>query len=215
MAVPAVFLDKDGTLIEDVPYNVDPSRVRLTCRAAEGLQALQEAGYRVIVVSNQSGLARGYFDEKALVGVVECMRELLAQYGVRMVAFYYCPHHPAGKVPRYAVACTCRKPEPGLILRAAQENQIDLSRSWLIGDTLDDVEAGRRAGCNTVLLDNGHEREWDLSPPRVPHHVAPDLAEAARVITDEGRRTKDGRSSSADQDPSSFVVRPSSSEAQA
>jgi D-glycero-D-manno-heptose 1,7-bisphosphate phosphatase len=179
----AVFLDKDGTLIENVPYNVDPERIRLSAGAAEGLRRLHAAGYRLIVISNQSGVARGFFPEAALAAVEGKLRDLLAEVGVPLAGFYYCPHHPDGVVPGLAVACACRKPAPGLILLAARDHGIDPARSWFVGDILDDVEAGRRAGCATVLIDNGNETEWVLSPLRTPHHVAADLDEAARLIT--------------------------------
>jgi D-glycero-D-manno-heptose 1,7-bisphosphate phosphatase len=182
MAVKGVFLDKDGTLVEDVPYNVDPALVRLAPGAGEGLRALSAAGYRLVVVSNQSGVARGYFPEAALATVEGRLRELLADCGVEPAGFYWCPHHPGGSVAAYAVACECRKPRPGLILRAARELGIDAGRSWMVGDILDDVEAGRRAGCRTVLLDNGHETEWLRSPERTPDVIAADLADAARLI---------------------------------
>jgi histidinol-phosphate phosphatase family protein len=178
----AVFLDKDGTLVEDVPYNVDPARVRLSPGAGEGLARLRAAGYRLIIVSNQSGVARGLFPESALAAVEARLGELLAGYGVRPVGFYVCPHHPDGLVAEYAVACECRKPAPGLIRRAAREHAIDLGRSWFVGDILDDVEAGRAAGCRTVLIDNGNETEWILTRDRRPHAVAADLAGAARLI---------------------------------
>jgi D,D-heptose 1,7-bisphosphate phosphatase len=178
----AVFLDKDGTLIEDVPYNVDPDRIRLAAGVAEGLPRLRSAGFRLIVVSNQSGVARGYFAEEAIGPVRERLRELLANVGVELDGFYYCPHHPEGVVPGYATACACRKPEPGMILQAARDHDIDLGRSWFVGDILDDVEAGRRAGCRAALIDNGHETEWKRSPLRRPDVVARDMAEAARLI---------------------------------
>ncbi len=185
MADRAVFLDKDGTLIEDVPYNVDPDRIRFLPGTVAGLQALHRAGFRLVVVSNQSGVARGYFTEDALAPVERRLRGLLDEAGVPLAGFYYCPHHPEGSVPAYALACACRKPEPGLLLRAAREHDLDLPGSWLVGDILDDVQAGRAAGCRTVLLDNGHETEWQLSPARRPHHLAPDLDAAAAVITAE------------------------------
>jgi D-glycero-D-manno-heptose 1,7-bisphosphate phosphatase len=175
----AIFLDKDGTLIEDVPYNVDPALIRLMPGALQGLRVLQSAGYRLIVISNQAGVARGYFPECALEGVERTLRELLAAGGVRLDGFYYCPHHPEGTVPEYAVACHCRKPAPGMVLRAAGDHQVDLEQSWFIGDILHDVEAGRAAGCRTVLIDNNHETEWVLSYARLPHHLAADLREAA------------------------------------
>src|SRR5205823_6483112 len=178
MAFDAVFLDKDGTLIEDVPYNVDPARVRLMPGAAEGLRALHAAGYRLLVISNQSGVARGYFEEAALAAVGERLGELLAEAGVPLAGFYYCPHHPEGSVAAYAVECSCRKPQPGLLVRAAREHGLDLAASWLVGDILNDIEAGRAAGCRTVLLDNGHETEWILTPQRRPHYMATDLTEA-------------------------------------
>jgi histidinol-phosphate phosphatase family protein len=178
----AVFLDKDGTLVEDISYNVDPCRVQLMAGAAAGLLPLHAAGYRLIVVSNQSGAARGYFPEAALNGVRRRLGELLAPHGVQLHGYYWCPHHPEGVVPDLAMVCDCRKPAPGLLLRAAAELGISLDASWLIGDILDDVEAGRRAGCRTVLLDNGHETRWRLTPGRRPHHVAADLEEAAQCI---------------------------------
>lgn len=179
----AVFLDKDGTLIEDVPYNVDPERIQLTRGAVEGLQLLHAAGYQLIVITNQSGIARGYFPESALVAVKERLHQLLAEVGVPLAGFYHCPHHPHGVVKELAIACSCRKPEPGLLLCAAADRGIDLAQSWFIGDILNDVEAGRRAGCRTILINNGNETEWELSPLRTPHYMVADLAEAAQVIT--------------------------------
>src|SRR3954471_12443761 len=120
----AVFLDKDGTLVEDVPYNVDPELIRLGAGAAEGLPRLQAAGFRLIVISNQSGVARGLFPEEALTAVHERLRQLLNGLGVQLDGFFYCPHHPQALVPEYAVACSCRKPEPGLILTAACEHGV-------------------------------------------------------------------------------------------
>jgi D,D-heptose 1,7-bisphosphate phosphatase len=178
----AIFLDKDGTLIEDVPYNVDPGLIRLAAGADEGLARLRACGFRLIVISNQSGVARGYFGEEAIGAVRERIHELLDQVGVGLDGFYYCPHHPDGIVPEYSVACDCRKPQPGMILAAAREHAIDLGRSWFIGDILDDVEAGRRAGCWTALIDNGNETEWERSPLRWPDIMARDLAEVARLI---------------------------------
>ncbi len=187
--LPAVFLDKDGTLIEDVPYNVDPDLIRLTEGALDGLRALHDAGYLLIVVSNQSGIARGYFEEKALGAVEQRMRMLLDAAGVPLAGFYYCPHHPHACVNAYSVECECRKPAPGLLARAARDHGVDLSRSWMIGDILHDVEAGRRAGCRAILLDVGHETEWELTPARMPDFTVASLDAAARLIV-----TLDGQS---------------------
>lgn len=198
----AVFLDKDGTLIDNVPYNADPARIRLTRGAGPALRTLQRLGFRLLVVSNQSGIARGLIDESAMAGVRERIDQLLLQDEVRLDGFYYCPHGPQAsdeqaacdtntasqdselRLARYALACDCRKPAPGMLLRAARDYGLALPQCWMVGDILDDVEAGRRAGCRTVLIDNGNETEWIDSPLRRPHWRAQDLPEAARQIAD-------------------------------
>lgn len=192
----AVFLDKDGTIIENVPYNVDPELIRLNPGAEEGLTRLHRAGYLLFVVSNQAGVARGYFPESALQGVETRLRELLGAFGVPLAGFTYCPHHPEGKVEGLSMACECRKPAPGMILRTAAEHGIDLARSWMIGDILDDVQAGRGAGCRTILVASGNETKWILSPECEPHYRAADLADAARHILQQdaeevGRRQQE------------------------
>jgi len=101
---------------------------------------------------------------------------------VELAGFYYCPHHPDGSVARYAVDCGCRKPQPGMLQKAARELDIDLEHSWMVGDILDDIEAGRRAGCRTILINNGSETEWVLSPERQPHFIVSNLEEAARTV---------------------------------
>jgi D,D-heptose 1,7-bisphosphate phosphatase len=182
----AVFLDKDGTLVEDVPYNVDPSRIRFTRRAIEGLRLIADQGYRLYVVSNQPGIALGRYAEGALETVERHMRKALHAHGVPLAGFYYCPHLPQGTVARYAIRCACRKPGSAMLERAAREHGIDLTRSWMVGDILDDVEAGRRARCRTILIDNGNESEWDLSGERRPEALAEDLLGAARIILASG-----------------------------
>ncbi len=181
MAV-AVFLDKDGTLVEDVPYNVDPVRIRLVEGAIPALHAIAAAGYVLVVASNQSGVARGLFEMSQLRQVESKLAQLVAAAGIHFAGFYWCPHHPEGVVPRFAVACDCRKPASGLLLRAAEDLDLDLAQSWMVGDILNDVEAGRRAGCRTVLVDNGGETEWVTGPTREPDHVVADLTHAAAVI---------------------------------
>jgi D-glycero-D-manno-heptose 1,7-bisphosphate phosphatase len=178
----AIFLDKDGTLIEDVPYNCDVSRIRLLPGAREGLRRLQAAGYALIVVSNQPGVAHGFFSTEALDRVETTLRALLADEGVRLDGFYYCPHHPDGRLADYATVCDCRKPSPGLLVQAASDYGVDLQASWMVGDILHDVEAGRRAGCRTILIDNGHETEWDSGVYRSPHAMAADVSSAADII---------------------------------
>lgn len=172
----AIFLDKDGTLIDDVPDNVDPEHIRLTHRALEGLRLLADYDYQLIVVTNQSGIARGLFSEEDLRGVANHLDRLLAEVDLHLAGFYYCPH-------LLADGCTCHKPEPGLILRAAEEHNLELTRSWFLGDILNDIEAGRRAGCRTVLINTGNETEWRITPDRIPEYLVSNLAEAAWLVT--------------------------------
>ena len=164
-------MDKDGTLVVNVPFNVDPERIRLAQGAEQAVRIFAASGYRVIVVSNQPGAAMGLFPENALKEVEAHLRQTLPA----LDGFYYCPHLPQA-------GCGCRKPQPGLLERAAKEHAVDLRTSWMIGDILDDIEAGRRAGCRTILVDAGNETEWRVSDERSPHHIAADLAEAAEII---------------------------------
>lgn len=176
----AVFVDKDGTLVEDVPYNVDPARLRFTPAALVGLRALADAGYAVIVVTNQPGLATGRFTRRefAVLEAALC-RRVRDESGVDITAVYCCPHAPS---PGGTIGCLCRKPAPGMLRQAARAHRLDLAQCWMIGDILDDVEAGHRAGCRAILLDVGNETEWKLSPIRSPEARCADLAEAARFI---------------------------------
>jgi D-glycero-D-manno-heptose 1,7-bisphosphate phosphatase len=178
----AIFLDKDGTLIQDIPYNVDPDLVRFNEGTITALKKFKNAGYLLIVVSNQSGIAHGYFPEEALRELEANLKEQLAALGVTLDDFYYCPHHPNGIIPAYARPCNCRKPKPGMLLQAAAKFNIEFSRSWMIGDILNDVEAGVVAGCKTILIDNGHETEWALTENRIPTAIACNWLEAATII---------------------------------
>ncbi|MBO9683842.1 MAG: HAD family hydrolase, partial [Flavisolibacter sp.] len=135
----AVFIDKDGTLIPDIPYNVNPDRITIDNETIEGLRLLKEEGFLLVVVSNQAGIAKGYFEEKDLEQVWNKISAILQTHGLSIDAFYYCPHEPNGIVQQYAVVCDCRKPQPGMILKAASELKINLSQSWMIGDILNDV----------------------------------------------------------------------------
>ncbi|HYE53940.1 MAG TPA: HAD family hydrolase [Chitinophagaceae bacterium] len=179
----AVFVDKDGTLIPDIPYNVNTELITLEEGVAEGLQMLQSAGYIIVIVSNQSGLAQGYFTVEAFDKVKDKINALLAAQGIALQGFYYCPHCADGD-------CDCRKPAPGMLLQAARELGIDLDRSWMIGDILNDVEAGKRAGCRSILIDNGNETEWLLNDWRTPDLTAKDFKMAAQYITAENMRSR-------------------------
>jgi D-glycero-D-manno-heptose 1,7-bisphosphate phosphatase len=182
----AVFIDKDGTLVDDIPYNVEPRRILLSSGAGPALRLLARLDYRLFVITNQAGIAFGRFEESAMDAVYDRLQDLLFREELTLAGFYYCPHHPEGKVASYAGDCHCRKPKPGLLLQAALDHGIDLRASWMIGDILHDVEAGNRAGCRTVLLDNGNETEWRLGPRRIPTRMAPDLYSAAVLIASHG-----------------------------
>lgn len=149
---PAIFLDRDGTLIEDPGYLRDVAGVRLLAGVGEALRDLRSGGFGLVVVTNQSGVARGLLDEICLAAIHDRMRQLLGQEGVRLDGLYYCPYHPEGVVEAYRKESDWRKPGCGMLRQAASDLSIDLGQSWMIGDGVRDVEAGRRAGCRTVLL---------------------------------------------------------------
>lgn len=185
----AVFIDKDGTLIPDIPYNVNPDLITISDEVIQGLQLLQSEGYLLIIISNQSGVARGYFPIEALKGVEEKIAELLLEHEIKITDFYFCPHYTEGSVKEYVVACNCRKPKPGMILQACKDHNIDASNSWMIGDILNDVEAGNTAGCKTVLLDNGNETEWTTGNTRTPTYLATGFLNAAGFIVNYANET--------------------------
>lgn len=181
-----MFLDKDGTLVDDVPYNVDPSLIRLAPGARSALRRLGALQVPLVVVTNQPGVALGLFELDALDAVEAGLAQLFERCGARLDGFYACPHHPAGTVATYTCDCLCRKPMPGLLQRAAADLSFDPARSWMVGDILDDIEAGNRFGCRTILVDNGNETEWLRSTDdlllRTPDHVVADVDAAARII---------------------------------
>lgn len=179
---PAVFLDKDGTLVHDIPFTVDPARMKLMSDAAASLKRLKEAGFLLVVVSNQPGVAFGYCNEDQVRLMLRHLYTLLSLEGVILDAYCYCPHHPGADVPEYREQCDCRKPAPGLLLSAAERFGIDLAKSWMIGDILDDIEAGNRTGCKSILLMNGGETEWRPGAHRRPFKQVKNLTQAADII---------------------------------
>jgi D-glycero-D-manno-heptose 1,7-bisphosphate phosphatase len=182
----AIFLDRDGTLVHPRHYPSRPAELLLYSGIGPELRRLQLAGFQLIVVTNQAGLARGYFGAADLDRMHAHLARELARLDVRVDAIYHCPHHPAGIIPALAIECECRKPQPGMLLRAAAERGIDLWRSWIVGDILDDVEAGKRAGCRAVLVDLGTESP-PAGPLRQPDFVAQDTPHALRIIAAEER----------------------------
>jgi len=183
---PAVFVDRDGTINEQMGYINHPSRFVLLPGVAEAIRLLNENHFFVIVVSNQSGVARGYFPESLVLRINELMVEQLSKQGARLDAIFYCPHHPSGVVSEYAVTCDCRKPGTGLIERACGQLPIDIQRSYVIGDTCSDLEMAEHAGMPGVLVKTGYglgELEYVLPRKRVnPAYIAADLLDGVNWI---------------------------------
>lgn len=177
-ARPAVFVDRDKTLIEDPGYVSDPAQVKLLPGVAEAIATLRGAGYPVVVVTNQSGVARGLITEEQLAAVHQRLQELLQKHGTGVDAIYYCPYldGPEAVVESYCRASSLRKPQPGMLLAAARDLILDLKASWMVGDSWKDIEAGRAAGCRTICL------ESTASAEVVADHQATDLLAAARLI---------------------------------
>ncbi len=180
----AVFLDRDGTIIEHVDYIYDCSQVKLIPRASDAIKLLNESGFKVIVITNQPGVARGYFTEETVREINEFIQQRLVKEGARIDKVYYCPHHAEGVIEEYAKVCDCRKPSPGMIEKAVRELGIDLKGSFVIGDRAIDVEAGDRAGCRTVLLAGEAPPGSGKETPIIPDHVAPDLYEAVKWLVE-------------------------------
>lgn len=174
-AAPFLFLDRDGTLIVEKHYLADPSGVELCAGAAEGLRRLQGAGFRLVMISNQSGIARGILTEAKVRAVNARMAELLAPHGVTFAALYWCPHGPNG-------TCTCRKPAPGMIHRAVTELGGDLRNAWVIGDRVADLDLARGLGLPSLLVRTGYGCETEFRLLERPTAIVDTLAAAADFI---------------------------------
>ena len=182
----AIVLDKDGTLIEDLPYNVDPRRIRLAPGAREAIRIWAAEGWPVAVATNQSGVARGYFTLDDLDAVGRHLEEVVTELGATWGGFYACPHLPEPEgINEYAVDCDCRKPAPGMIRDALGALGVDPGDAWFIGDTWMDMAAGRAAGCRTILVGPEWRRGATYPPDATPDHALPDLAAAARITVRE------------------------------
>jgi D-glycero-D-manno-heptose 1,7-bisphosphate phosphatase len=188
MGEPAVFVDRDGTLIEEVGYLDRVERLDLYPWTIDAVRALNRAGLRIVLVSNQSGVARGFFTEAVVEQVHRQLALLLDAGGAHIDAYYYCPHHPDGKVPGYALACDCRKPQRGLVDRAVREMGIDPRRSYVVGDRWLDVALARAVGAKGVLVRTGYGATEETRPPDglTADAIADNLIGAASwVLNDE------------------------------
>ena len=191
MKKPAVFIDRDGTVNEQMGYINHPSRFRLLPGVAEGLTLLNQNDFLVIIISNQSGVARGYFPIQLVHEVHGLMKETLKERGARIDGIFFCPHHPRGSVPEFAIECHCRKPKTGLIEQACQAFDIDLSRSCMAGDRCLDIETAERSHLNGILVETGYglgEIRYILpQTPVKPVHIAGDLLGAVQWILRESK----------------------------
>ncbi len=178
----AVFLDRDGTIIEDAGYLGERDKIKFLPRVSKAIKLLNENGFKVIVITNQAGVARGYFTEETVKEINKYIQESLAKQGALIDKTYYCPHHIEGTVEEYMKECHCRKPNPGMIEKAVCEFDIDLKNSFVIGDKTSDIEAGRRAGCKTILLTGEDPPNNGKEIALISDHVAPDLYEAAKWL---------------------------------
>lgn len=184
---PAIFLDRDGTINEDSGYVSRPDELIIYPSAAEAVRLINEAGLKVFIVTNQSGIARGLYSEETLHSIHERMREELAREGATVDAIYYCPHHPAFGDRRYRKSCDCRKPQPGLLFRAAREHNIDLTRSYVVGDKASDINLAASVGAKGALVLTGYGSETRADPERWPCRpdiVTEDLLAAVKIILD-------------------------------
>jgi D-glycero-D-manno-heptose 1,7-bisphosphate phosphatase len=182
----AVFMDRDGTISEEVGYVNHPSRYRVFPYSAQALRLLHEEGWLAVLVTNQAGVARGYFTENLITEVHEHLRRELERQDARLDAIYYCAHHPTVGSPPYLQDCDCRKPRPGLIRRAAEDLEIDLAESWMVGDRYSDIELARNAQVRSAFVLSGYGRgEWEYQRDAWQHEpdlIAEDLLEAVRKI---------------------------------
>ncbi len=182
----AIFLDRDGTVNEERHYLFDPDEVVLTEGIGAAIRAANQAGFLVVVVTNQSGVARGYYTLDDVAAVHRRIEELLVPASARIDRFDCCPHHPTDGIGEYLLDCDCRKPKPGMLLRAARELGIELSASYLIGDMPTDLEAGAAAGCQTMLVRTGHGASVQIPPEDYESlrmiGIAANAAEAMRRV---------------------------------
>ncbi len=174
----AVFLDRDGVLVEDRGLLVDPADICILKGVPEALAKLHTAGFALVVVSNQAVVARGLLGEPALLQLQSLLEsQLLSRGAPPLDGFYYCPHHPSAALPEYRVACACRKPRSGLLLQASQELGLDLASSFMVGDRLTDIQAGHGAGCRGIWVQTGRHGDQPIETPE-PHE-----AEATPIYT--------------------------------
>ena len=191
----AVFLDRDGVITKEPPYYAHRiDQLELIPKSAEAIRLLDESGFKVIVVSNQSGVARGYYQEKDIEIYNKAMKKKLEGENAYIDAIYYCPHHPEATIDKYKIDCDCRKPKPGMLRQAEGDLNLDLKYSFLVGDKMSDIEAGYRAGCKTILVLTGQGNgelkkisEIDIKP----NYISKDLHSAIQIVNRNNESKED------------------------
>lgn len=183
---PAVFLDRDGTINVEKHFLIDPAAFEFIPGVPQALKRLQDAGYLLVVVTNQSGVARGYFGLDQVRLLHDHMETLLKKYGVELAGIYICPHHPTEGIGEFLKDCDCRKGKPGMLLQAAQELGIDLQRSYMVGDKDADLEAGINAGCRSLLVKTGYGCKCLENDEINGAGIVPDLPAAVEMILRQG-----------------------------
>ena len=182
----AVFLDRDGVITKEPPYYAHRiEQLELISKSAEAIRLLNESGFKVIVVSNQSGVARGYYEENDVENYNNAMKNELKKQGAYIDAIYYCPHYPEAAIEEYRIDCDCRKPKPGMLRQAEKDLNLNLKLSFLIGDKMSDIEAGYRAGCKTILVLTGQGNDVLKNNPKIdikPNYISNDLYTASQII---------------------------------
>ena len=177
----AVFLDRDGTINEEVGYLDSLDKLKLYPNSFEAIRLINESKMLVVVITNQSGVARRYFDENFVMTVHLRINEILQGKGTYVDRFYYCPHHPTEGKGHYLKSCGCRKPEPGMLIRASEELDIDLARSYMVGDAAKDIELAERVGAKGILVKTGYGKEVASSDTK-PAYIAEDILDAVKWI---------------------------------
>lgn len=182
MAYRAIFLDRDDTLIDDPGYISSPDQVKLLDGVPRALKELKRMGFKIVIVSNQSAVARGMITEQELAAIHKRLKTLLANQGAFVDNIYYSPYHPEGTVEKYRKNSNCRKPEPGMLLKASEQMDLELQTSWMIGDSIRDVQAGRKVGCKTILLEPVTHEKKTFDPNSRPDYQAVNITEAVNII---------------------------------
>ena len=192
----AVFVDRDGTISEEVGYISDLDQFRLMSKSAEAIKLINESGLKIIVITNQAGVARGYFPEEMVRHVHNKMEKLLSEHGAYLDGIYYCPHHPEGVIEAYRKTCECRKPASGLLKRASKDHGIDLAASYVVGDKVTDIEFAHRVGAKAILVLTGYGKDElkkiNDTTGENPEFVARDLFDAVKWIMNDLSIKHDG-----------------------